>query len=201
MVNIHIVVRSAFLDKSHAFVCRLNASISFRQFSTLHQRERSLSNSKKRDLTKGPTWKALTAMSAPMKLGIFSVIAVGFADAYFLGKLSGAALAAVGFIYPAITAITSLSIGLSAGANAAVSQYIRAGNNGDDINRIGLHAISLGLILSLALNPLFIFGWGPIPEMGTSGAAFATMVGRFVAVIIALWIGWRRGLLGVCGNI
>jgi Na+-driven multidrug efflux pump len=92
-------------------------------------------------------------------------------------------------------------IGLSAGANAAVSQYIGAGNNGDDINRIGLHAISLGLILSLALNPLFIFGWGPIPEMGTSGAAFATMIGRFVAVIIALWIAWRRGLLGVCGNI
>jgi len=46
-----------------------------------------LSNSHKRDLTKGPVYRALVAMSAPMSLGIFSVIAVGLADAYFFGPL------------------------------------------------------------------------------------------------------------------
>ena len=231
-----------------------------------------MANDNKRDLTRGPIWKALTVMSAPMSLGIFSVIAVGLADAYFLGQVSGAALAAVGFIYPVITAITSLSIGLSAGANAAVSQGIGAGASQDDTQRLGLHAIGLGLALSLvlaailligfpylfaalgargevaredaaymplwamsfpflvtmmitnsvfrahgdgatsaaimivaaffgiALNPLFIFGWGPIPEMSTAGAALSTLIGRIVAMSIALWIAWRRGLLGGCGG-
>jgi putative MATE family efflux protein len=208
-----------------------------------------------------------------MSFGIFSVIAVGLADAYFLGQVSGAALAAVGFIYPVITALTSLSIGLSAGANAALSQRIGAGADDDDTQRLGLHAIGLGVLLSLliaaviwvtfpalfgalgakgdvavevaaymplwaisfpflvtmmitnsvfrahgdgatsaaimivaaffgiALNPLLIFGWGPIPEMATAGAALATLIGRIVAMALALWIAWRRGLLGVCGHL
>lgn len=229
-----------------------------------------MSDNSTRDLTKGPVWKALTAMSAPMSLGIFSVIAVGFADAYFLGKVSGAALAAVGFIYPVITALTSLSIGVSAGANAALSQRIGAKSDEEDTRRLGLHAIALGVALSIiaggviwlsypvlfsalgasgnvaqevaaymplwalsfpflvtmmitnsvfrahgdgatsaaimvvaaffgiALNPALIFGWGPIPEMGTAGAAMSTLIGRIAAMTLALWIAWRRGLLGVC---
>ncbi|WP_281859453.1 MATE family efflux transporter, partial [Litoreibacter halocynthiae] len=103
---------------------------------------------KKRDLTQGPVWIALTAMSAPMSFGIFAVIAVGLADAYFLGKVSATALAAVGFIYPVITAITSLSIGLSAGANATLSQAVGREETDDDVRRLGLHAIGLGLALS-----------------------------------------------------
>ena len=225
-----------------------------------------------RDLTRGPIWRALTAMSAPMSIGIFSVIAVGLADAYFLGQVSGAALAAVGFIYPVITAVTSLSIGLSAGANAALSQAVGAKEDNERTRRLGLHAIALGLVLSvltalllwasypalfgmlgaqgdvatevgkymplwalsfpflvvmmvvnavfrahgdgatsaaimvlaaffgIALNPVFIFGWGPLPEMGTGGAALSTLVGRVVAVAVALWIAWRRGLLGLCSG-
>lgn len=231
-----------------------------------------MATAKQRDLTKGPVWRALTAMSAPMSFGIFSVIAVGLADAYFLGQVSAAALAAVGFIYPVIAAITSLSIGLSAGANAALSQGVGRGDDDEVTRRLGLHAIGLGLALSvllalmvflafpylfaalgasgdvadevgaymplwalsfpflvvmmitnavfrahgdgatsaaimvlaaffgIALNPVFIFGWGPIPEMSTMGAALSTLVGRVVAMAVALWIAWRRGLLGVCGN-
>ena len=112
-----------------------------------------MADSNKRDLTEGPVWKALTAMSAPMSFGIFSVIAVGLADAYFLGQVSGAAWAAVGFIYPVITALTSLAIGLSAGANATLSQRIGARKSDDDVQRLGLHAIGLGVawgLISLA---------------------------------------------------
>jgi len=76
------------------------------------------------DLTRGPVWKALAWVSAPMTLGIVAVLSVGLADAYFLGQLGQAPLAAVGFIYPVTTALTSMSIGLSAGANAVVSQAI-----------------------------------------------------------------------------
>ena len=230
-------------------------------------------NTKKRDLTQGPVWVALTAMSAPMSFGIFAVIAVGLADAYFLGKVSATALAAVGFIYPVITAITSLSIGLSAGANATLSQAVGREETEDDVRRLGLHAIGLGMALSaimalllwpsypilfsamgasdevlgeiaqyipiwalsfpflvimmitnavfrahgdgatsaaimvlaaffgIALNPVLIFGWGPLPELGTLGAALSTLIGRVIAMAAALWIAWRRGMLGVCGKV
>ena len=105
-----------------------------------------------RDLTQGPVWRALTAMSAPMMLGILAVLSVGLADAYFLGLLGGTPLAAVGFIYPVTAAITSLSIGLAAGANAAVSQAIGRHDSDADAARIGLHAFALGVVLAVVVG-------------------------------------------------
>ncbi|KIN61454.1 MatE efflux family protein [Sulfitobacter noctilucae] len=230
-------------------------------------------NKSNRDLTQGPIWRALASMSAPMSFGIFAVLSVGLADAYFLGQIGGAALAAVGFIYPVTTAITSLSIGLSAGANAALSQGVGRGDGADATRRLGLHAIGLGLglsiivallvwatyplvfaalgatgsvadniaayipvwalsfpflvvmmitnavfrahgdslttaaimvlaaVINVGLDPLLIFGLWGLPELGMTGAALATLIGRVVAVALALYLAWHRGLLGWGGSL
>ncbi|UWR24135.1 MATE family efflux transporter [Sulfitobacter sp. S190] len=212
-------------------------------------------------------------MSAPMSFGILAVLSVGLADAYFLGQVGGTALAAVGFIYPVTNAITSLSIGLSAGANAALSQGVGRGDDGEATRRLGLHAIAIGLasalvtaiavwlgyplifsamgagedvaeqiaqympfwalsfpflvvmmivnavfrahgdsltsafvmvlaaVVNVVLDPLLIFGMWGLPELGVQGAAVATATGRIAAVILALYIAWRRGMLGWCGKL
>ncbi|MEM8850262.1 MAG: MATE family efflux transporter [Pseudomonadota bacterium] len=108
-----------------------------------------------RDLTNGPIWKALLSLSGPMALGILAVISTGLVDAYFLAKVGPDALAAVGWIYPVTTAIASLSIGLSAGASAIISQAIGRRESDDDVTRKGLHALGIGLIL--ASSVAFVF--------------------------------------------
>jgi putative MATE family efflux protein len=46
---------------------------------------------------------------------------------------------------------------------------------------------------NIILDPLLIFGWGPIPAMGIEGAAIATTLGRGIGVIIQMWTLFKGG--------
>ncbi len=210
-------------------------------------------------LIEGPIGPTLVRLSAPMLVGILSMMAFSVVDTYFVSRLGTVALAAMTLTFPVIMVIGTFTLGLGVGAMAIVSQSIGAGES-RQIRRyttdaltlagtcafiliiIGLATLEplfrllgatdemmpyvrqymliwypgiifyvvpiignniiratgdtmtpsivmiLGVILNAILDPLFIFGAGPIPAWGMSGAAFATVLSRAMTLVVPLWI-------------
>jgi putative MATE family efflux protein len=50
--------------------------------------------------------------------------------------------------------------------------------------------LALSVVLDIGLNPLLIFGWGPVPHLGIAGSALATLIAQgvsFAALVVHLY--------------
>ena len=113
-------------------------------------------------LVTGPIAGHLVRQTVPAIVGVAAIMSVGIIDAYFIGRLGGAELAAISFIFPVITALQSLGVGVMVGVNSVVARALGEGDDDRALARanlgmaLGLAAgVVVGLLLYALRQPLF----------------------------------------------
>lgn len=106
-------------------------------------------------LTQGSVAGHLRRMALPMVWGLLATMSFNAVDTLFVARLGADALAAMGFIFPVIMVVTSIAIGLGAGASSAISRAI---GSGDDyrVRRLATDAVTLATLISTSVC---LLGW------------------------------------------
>jgi len=115
---------------------------------------------------------------------IFLAFGLLFARPFFAAYTSDPMVLAMGGDYLWIVTVFSLPLFIQ----LAIEKVMQGTGN------TMAHMITMvsGAVTNIILDPLLIFGWGPVPSLGVAGAAIATVIGQTVSMGVGIWLNQTR---------
>jgi putative MATE family efflux protein len=132
---------------------------------------------------KDPAGAAVAGVQA-IAIGLAVSAAIGI-PCFFYGpdllRLMGAS--------PQVVAVGSGYARIALGGSAAIMLLFlnNAIFRGAGDAAVAMRLLWVSNIINLVLDPCLIFGWGPFPKLGVTGAALATFTGRSIGVLYQLY--------------
>ena len=123
---------------------------------------------------------------------LFVVFGLFFARPFFATQTTVTETLEGGSIYLAIVTIGSIGIFIE----ILFERLLQASGNAFQ----SMITQTVGAVTNIILDPILIFGWFGLPEMGIAGAALATVIGQWLAAILAMALNlkYNRELKELC---
>ncbi|KLI64338.1 MATE family efflux transporter [Aurantiacibacter marinus] len=141
--------------------------------------ETSDNQSSRAKLIDGSIAGHLVRQTAPGVVGVAAIMSVGIIDAYFIGQLGSAELAAIAFIFPVITALQSLGVGVMVGINSVVSRALGESDRDRALARANLGMV-LGLVSGLVVGVLIYALRQPLFVLMQADAAILPLIDEYM---------------------
>ncbi len=150
----------------------------------------------------GPIHKALIGLSIPIILGNLLQTGYQLTDAFWVGRLGAAAVAAVSVSFPVTFLVIALGAGLAIAGATLSAQYMGAGRQ-DKVNHVAgqtmimvtISSVVLGA-LGYALSPYFLTLLGVEPDVysGALGFMRISFIGIIFVFMYAMFQALMRGI-------
>jgi MATE family, multidrug efflux pump len=131
--------------------------------------------------TEGPVQKHMSRMSIPMLWGLLATVGASLADAYYLGRLGTAHLAAITFAFPIIMLLSNLTLGLGSGFASLLARALGEGDN-SKVQKLTISAMLLSVFLVLVLSVIGFLTIDPMFRAMGAGSTILPLIKEYMSI-------------------
>jgi putative MATE family efflux protein len=132
-------------------------------------------------LTQGPVGQSIRSLMLPMLMGMVALISYSVADTYFVGQLGTLELAAISFTFPVGFLVGAVTMAFGIGTSSVCARLFGA-NNHEDIERVSIHAMLLGLVTGAAIVTLGLLTIDPVFTLLGADESTLPIIHRYMRI-------------------